>query len=352
MSAHPCPRLFEAEAMRDGRLTGAERTSYERHVTLCLACSREVVALEAVAASLRASPPDRVVADELHVRRERTRLLAAFDRALITPGRSWTVGHRLLWPAGAIALVVALLALSRVERHAVAPVLPPNAVVHADSSAVWARRMAGDRENIVLERGALWIHVDHSIGGGRLLVLLPDGELEDTGTTFSVSVDDGRTTRVAVEEGHVVLRLHGQGAIALGPGEVWRPDPRPAASPSASVASAAAPAPQTRIDPGARSTPPPRPLAQLATPSASDPSVDFRAAMAALEVGDNAQAAAAFADFLEKHPQDRRAEDAAYLRVIALQRSGDSAGMRGAAREYLHRYPAGFRQAEVEPLSW
>jgi TolA-binding protein len=73
--------------------------------------------------------------------------------------------------------------------------------------------------------------------------------------------------------------------------------------------------------------------------------------MAALDVGDNHQAAAAFVNFLEKHPRDARAEDAAYLRVIALQRSGDSAGMKQAALEYLHRYAAGFRQAEVEPLS-
>jgi TolA-binding protein len=73
--------------------------------------------------------------------------------------------------------------------------------------------------------------------------------------------------------------------------------------------------------------------------------------MAALDVGDNHQAAAAFANFLEKHPRDARAEDAAYLRVIAFQRSGDGAGMKQAALEYLRHYPAGFRHAEVEPLS-
>ena len=92
--------------------------------------------------------------------------------------------------------------------------------------------MVGDRENVVLERGALWIHVDHSSGEGRLLVVLPDGELEDIGTTFTVSADDGHTTRVAVQEGHVVLRLRGQAAIALGPGDTWMPDPRPVASAS------------------------------------------------------------------------------------------------------------------------
>jgi TolA-binding protein len=73
--------------------------------------------------------------------------------------------------------------------------------------------------------------------------------------------------------------------------------------------------------------------------------------MEALNVGDNREAAAAFARFLAKHPGDPRAEDAAYLQVIALQRSGDQGSAKAAALEYIHRYPAGFRHAEVEPLS-
>ncbi len=351
MSATPCPRLFEAEAIRDGRLAGAERASFERHVTVCPACSREVQALEALAESLRAGPLDRAVADELRVRRERTRLLAAFDSALLAPRRSWTGGHRLLWSAAVAALVVAILVLPRVRRAAEAPAHASSAVVHADSTAVWTERMVGERENVVLERGAIWIHVDHSSGEGRLVVVLPDGELEDIGTTFMVSAEDGHTTRVAVQEGHVVLRLRGQAPIALGPGDTWTPDPRPVASALASVVPSADPAPATRIDRGERRTPSPRSSASMASSPASDPSVDFRAAMAALDVGDNHQAAAAFADFLDRHPRDPRSEDAAYLRVVALQRSGDSAGMKHAALEYLRRYPAGFRQADVEPLS-
>jgi hypothetical protein len=337
--------------MRDGRLTGAERTSFERHVTKCPTCSREVQALEALAESLRANPPENAVVDELQVRRERTRLLAAFDRALLSPRRSSSIGRRLLWPAAAAALVAVVLLLPRLRRPAEAPAHASSAVVQADSSAVWAERMVGDRENVVLERGALWVHVDHSSGQGRLLVLLPDGELEDIGTTFTVSADDGHTTRVAVQEGHVVLRLRGQAAIALGPGDTWIPDPRPVASASASVALPVDAAPAARLDRGEQSASSPRPSAALAPPPVSDPSVDFRVAMAALDVGDNHQAAAAFAKFLEKHPRDARAEDAAYLRVIAFQRSGDSAGMKQAALEYLRRYPTGFRHAEVEPLS-
>lgn len=41
----------------------------------------------------------------------------------------------------------------------------------------------------------------------------------------------------------------------------------------------------------------------------------------------------------------------AYLRILALQRTANSALMQRAARDYLARYPRGFRHAEVEALS-
>jgi hypothetical protein len=49
--------------------------------------------------------------------------------------------------------------------------------------------------------------------------------------------------------------------------------------------------------------------------------------------------------------RDPRAEDAAYLLVIALQRASDLPGARAAARDYLQRFPDGFRRAAIEPLA-
>jgi anti-sigma factor RsiW len=83
-----CPRLFEAEALRDGRLAGAELAGFERHLGVCPHCSREVEALQALGNALRAPALAPAEADELHVRRERTRLLAAFDAALVPPERA------------------------------------------------------------------------------------------------------------------------------------------------------------------------------------------------------------------------------------------------------------------------
>jgi hypothetical protein len=361
-----CPRLFEVESARDGRLTGRELASFERHMTGCPACLREARALDGLAAALRAGPGDDGGADMLHVRRERTRLLAALDRSLLAPERRSGARRRLLGSAAVAAVCACLLVLWRARRGE--PPVHASAVVHADGTAVWSERREGDRETIVLGRGALWIHVDHSSGEERLLVVLPDGELEDTGTTFTVSAEDGRTMRVAVQEGSVVLRMRDQLPVAVVAGSTWGPQARPAAAACASAAPPAEPAPSGRPSPPAPSPRTPRrppapsvtaptapsvtaPTAPSATAPRPEPSVDFRAAMAALDVGDNAEAAAAFASFLVKHPRDPRAEDAAYLRVIALQRSGDNEGVKGAAEEYLRLCPGGFRRAEMEPLS-
>jgi outer membrane protein assembly factor BamD (BamD/ComL family) len=72
--------------------------------------------------------------------------------------------------------------------------------------------------------------------------------------------------------------------------------------------------------------------------------------MSAFNSGDNIRAATGFAAFLSQHPHDPRAEDAAYLRILALQRSGNSSAARQAAHYYLSSYPRGFRHAEVEAL--
>ena len=352
MKSTPCPRLFEAEAVRDGRLTGPERTRFERHTKLCPACAREAQDLDALSETLRTTPPEQ--ADDLRARRERTRLLAAFDRELLAPkGGAGPERRRLLWPAAAMALAAGALLVWRVSVRSPAHLEPPLAVVHADPATAWSERVDGDREMVILDHGALSIRVDHARSSRRLTVVLPDGQLEDTGTTFTVSADNGRTTRVAVQEGSVVLRLRGQPPVAMGAGDVWTPTATTAVMASAS-ASATPPS-----EPSSAKPPPSSPVRSGAQPSrvaassdvAHDASGDLSGPMAALDRGDNRAAADGFARFLRSHPSDARAEDAAYLRTIALQRCGDRDAMRAAAIEYLHRYPTGFRRAEVETLS-
>jgi hypothetical protein len=343
--------------MRDGRLGGAQRASFERHAETCAACAREVRALEELARALREGVGAEAGVDELRVRRERTRLLAAFDRALVGPERRERAGRGVLLRAAVVlALAAGVLVLWRVRRGAHTAVAGAAAgsavaVVHAEGAAVWSERTEGDREAVVLERGALSVHVEHPAGGRRLVVVLPDGELEDSGTTFTVSVQDGRTTRVAVQEGSVVLRLRGEAPVAIGAGGAWIAEERVAVAAPAATASVDVPARPTASAPPSLQARNTAPSASLPTPPAAGPSTDFRAAVTALEGGDDRDAAARFERFLAEHPRDPRAEDAAYLRVIALQRCGDGAGVKEAARGYLRRYPAGFRRAEMESLA-
>lgn len=345
MSAPTCARLFEVEAMRDGRLSGAERTKFETHLETCAACAREARALDDLAEAARATGDD--VLDELHVRRERTRLLAALDASQVNEVQQ---PRRWLVPAiAAVALGIGVFVSVRLH-------VPPSpardlataTVIQADGTARYSKHAEESRERIVLEQGALRIQVKHT-GAPRqraLLVTLPDGELEDTGTTFTVRAENGKTSRVAVEEGSVVLRLRAQAAIVLGAGQSWSAD---AAAPTTSTTAS------TSVE--VSSAPPPASAAPLgssqgiAAPTAPDPSKDFREATAELNAGDPRRAAERFARFLETHAKDPRAEDAAYLRVVAFHRTGDESATKAAARAYLTRYPAGFRRVEVEKLA-
>jgi TolA-binding protein len=348
-----CPRLFEVEALRDGRLAGAELLRFQSHLGLCAVCAREAQALQTLAESLR-SPANAASADELHVRRERTRLLAAFDASLVPTARSnlakpWlalAVALAVLSVLGALAFVLWPSRSAPVAATAVK--LPEPVLIRADSSARWSRRLQNQVETVVLESGALSIRVDHAVSQRRLLVILPDGELEDIGTTFSVSAAAGHTTRVTVQDGSVVLRLHGKPPLALGAGDAWTPPPAPAPEP---VSAAPPPAPAVHVKAAPSAAPAASVASSDAQPLLADPSADFRAAMSAFNAGDNPRAAALFAAFLSQHPRDLHAEDAAYLRILALQRIGNSPATQQAARDYLGRYPRGFRHAEAEALT-
>jgi len=271
---------------------------------------------------------------------------------VVAPRRGSTALRRAVWPALAVAMIAA--AIFGVRALSGSNVEPAGGVVvHAAAGAVWSKHSEAHRDKIVLERGDLWIHVDHRQGATVLVVELPDGELEDTGTTFTVSAVDGRTVRVAVEEGSVLLRIRGRTPVAIARAETWaaeQPSP-PAAIPGVAAATRA---PHRER---ATSSAPARPTRHVSTASPAvtlpepDPAVDFRAAVAVLDAGADREAAAAFARFVAAHPRDARAEDAAYLHIIALQRCGAGDEMRRAIAQYLRLFPAGFRRGEVEKMS-
>jgi hypothetical protein len=355
MSARPCLRRFEVEAERDGRLTGTARASLALHLSTCADCRAEARALESLASALAALPVSE--ADEVSARRQRRRLLVAFNDAQLAP-RGRDVAWR--WAgAGLVAAVVAGAALfvgTRSRNRELHAVLPPSAseatrgtdppedpVVIVASEARWMRSEQGTTTRVELDDGDLDIHVQHRGAPHGLVVSVPDGELDDVGTTFHVRVQKGRTVGIQVREGAVVFRRPGKGALLLGAGESWTGD-----GPPAPVA--------TTFSDSLSASPPPPPRAPASASAKEDADAtgsgrEFREAVTLLNAGSGAAAAAAFRAYLARHPGDGRAEDAAYLLVLALRRSGDEAGAYAAAREYLQRYPHGFRRREIERVA-
>jgi|SRR5688572_21801813 hypothetical protein len=143
----PFSRQPRAEALRDRRLAGAELSSFARHLSVCPHCSREVEALQALGDALRAPALGPADADELHVRRERTRLLAAFDAALAPRERSYGARSVFLGIAAVAALIVGLFVYFRPRAVETGVEVADAVVVHADSNASWSRRVDGSLEN-------------------------------------------------------------------------------------------------------------------------------------------------------------------------------------------------------------
>jgi TolA-binding protein len=292
--------------------------------------------------SLQALPVLRI--DALSVRRKRGQLLAMVAHRQTMPARrpwnSWAL-------AAVTAVVTAILAVGHIAQRAPLTKHVDGARVDPmtieSRGATWSRTDDGSFTRLRLEEGELRIHVDHSGAPRGLRVLVPDGEIEDRGTTFFVKVAGTRTVRVGVAEGSVALRLEGQPARILTAGEQWD-----------ATATELAPEPTSATPPmpSGRNVPAVPVRAPSAKHGRSDaaPS-EFRDAAGRFESGDSPGAVVALRAFLARHPQDERAEDASYLLVLALRQTGDTSGSERAARAYLERYPAGFRRSEVEVLA-
>jgi hypothetical protein len=78
---------------------------------------------------------------------------------------------------------------------------------------------------------------------------------------------------------------------------------------------------------------------------------DFAGAMRALRVGDYDASATQLAAFSASYPGDARADEADYLRAIALQRAGRAPDATATARRYLATRPTGAHRAEAKLIA-
>lgn len=369
-----CPRLWEVEAVRDERLRGADRAAWERHAAQCAECTAEARALAKLSSILQTT--EAPAQDDLAVRRARQRLLAKADEAA-TKRRPVLIRRGIF--TGAALAAVALLAIfgPRWFARDAGAHMTAHIDIAPKPGASWSQRSEDHTDVIDLRAGALAISVHDRPENQHVIVKLPDGELEDIGTVFDVNVENERTTEVLVKEGKVELRLRDMSPVVLSAGDVWRARPIAPSLDVSSAPSSIAEMPGSEADPkkadaapgdaptaagsaSATAAPSSAPGSASASPSASasaavaavDPAtIQFRRAMAALRAGAYAEAAEAFRAFRANYPQDPRAEDAAYLRVVALSRGGQKDAARTAAEDYKTNFPQGFRGREVAPLT-
>lgn len=360
-SAPPCQRTWEAEAVVDGRLGEKEKASFDRHVSECATC-RDAVARLRTLASLLASMPSTPRSD-LDRRRQRNALLRAANAAVVdAKPRVPRIAFALTAGVAVAAALAFVVGRSDAPKGASTP--PPAAhfevaeVEHADLH----EEREGDLSRVVMRGGVASFHVERVRAAGRFVVAVPDGEIEVRGTRFVVDVQDGKTRSVTVVEGIVEVRL-GSFAGLLRAGERW-PSAEPVVSASVAPAPALPPASGVAVAPSAPSgLPPTRPGAvpSPAPPAAPSPAASatkteapgarFAECMRAFDAGDYGRADALFGGFARDFPSDSRTEDALFLRATARARRGDNAGAREAAKEYLRRYPSGFRAPEASRLA-
>ena len=356
MKPEPCPMELLVEAKRDGRLHNRELSSIDRHLATCVSCAALARDLNQVRVLL-GSPVHEP--RPLEVQRGRLKLL----REAALPSSPAVTGSGLPRLAIALAIVGAATLMLVLQRGSIehgnalaqasssspsAPVRTATTIV-PEGEARFARATDGSTEIVTLESGAIDLSVRHLGAGERFFVKTGDAEVEVRGTVFRVQAADNRLESVAVVEGKVEVRFRGR-AVLLTADERWdRPADAPPLSPKAvPVAARAATVGSPRFATTAkRGEVSPRP-ASSAKPPVED---SFVEAMGMMERGDYGAASAHLEAFSTSNVGDDRAEDAAFLVILALQRAGRGAEAGAAAKRYLGTYPAGYRRTEAHAIA-
>ncbi len=404
MSIESCETMRLVEARYDGRLGEREAASLDRHVATCAACRAHAEDLPRLR-EIASEQPDPQT--PLEQQRRRARLL--YEAARIEP--RGVVRPRPTWATG-LSLCAAMFACAFAgwtlhtpgstdtahngapgESAKAPPALPTASVVAVVASmrvtttvapergARFAQHTTGGTETVTLEEGAATFVVRPLAKGERFLITTSDGEIEVAGASVRVEAAGSKVRTVSVQEGKAEVRYSGA-VFELSAGSTWSP-PADTAPPASAIPAVdpLAPAPAAAVSdprlgrvsiaaPGARSAArgaaKPAPLPVATTP-ASEPVVaavappvppkadpgatDFADAVHLFERGDYPSAAKRLSDFSKAHPDDGRGEDAAFLGILSLQRTGKTAEAAAAAQRYLAAYPSGYRRAEAVKIA-
>lgn len=210
----------------------------------------------------------------------------------------------------------------------------------------------GERQVFALAAGTVAAQVAKLSANQQFVVRTSDAEVEVRGTTFRVT--DGAplaaceaetTTRVAVDEGVVVVRFRGN-EHRVAAGETWPTgcgsEAARAAAPTATGAPKVPTSDRQHAKPAGAMPVEPQESSHLAEQNDL-----FAQAMAARRAGRSDEAVQRFNRLIAQYPRGPLAENATVERFRTL-RELDPAKAAASAREYLERYPSGFARREAE----
>jgi len=325
MNARACRQLWQVEAARDGRLADKDLARARRHAETCTQCAAEARRLTELSAGI-AKLPEKPL-DPLSARRVRQGLLAAFNERVLEPAPARAFAHRAWLLAGGLvgALCVSYFWVGRTASPTPTQTRPsPVVEIQASAGARFSDRVEARLERVEFEDGSASLTV-HPHPDRRVQVLLPDGEIADLGTIFHIYVEGGRTQRISVSDGRILVRLCDRQPFTLAAGESWQRE-TPLVAANAAAEPSTAPAP----DDSARSRAAPR----VHAPTARNNAAPVASARGESTTGDTTQA-----------------EDDAYLSIIESLRRGRADEARARAKSYLLHFPNGFRRVEVLNLA-
>jgi TolA-binding protein len=398
MSIESCETMRLVEARYDGRLGEREAASLDRHLATCDACRAHAEALPLLREIATEHPEPQT---PLEQQRSRARLL--YEAARIEP--RGVVRTRPAWATG-LMLAAAMFACAFAgwmlhtpgalgTAHNVAPnesakaplafpaasVVAPMRVattVAPERGARFAQHTAGGAETVTLDEGAATFVVRPLAAGERFLIKTADGEVEVAGASVRVEAAGSKVRSVTVHEGKAEVRYSGA-IFELSAGSTWSPPvdtaPPASAAPAVNPPSTAAVVADPRLGRASITSPGARPAVRVTAKAAPEPittapavkpepvvpaaapakveagATDFADAVHLFERGDYPSAAKRLSDFSKAHPDDGRGEDAAFLGILSLQRTGKTAEAAAAAQRYLATYPSGYRRAEAVKIA-
>lgn len=334
MTRASCPQLWMVEAARIGQLAPAQAAQLREHLLSgCGVCKLEKRYLDWLGARLLENEP---ACDEVALRRLRqSTLKRAHDKLYRAPSLR-RQGSRILLGA-AVAVAVALATWLGFGRTPEIVVTPLAAAVPAQ------RRCERDRDVVVLGDGSYELSVRRGLFDRHVVVQVPEGEIHDVGTVFGVSVQQGRTARVSVTQGAVVLHLRGVPEVRLNAGNVWEAAPRLALEgvPIEAVLEPEHAAPAPAVDEHAGQTSGRSFDHAQALPRHAGRRSRERVTLREVSRGSDAGVV----------DLEAAGEDATYLRLLDLLRQRRTADAQRLAELYLERFPRGFRRPEVERIA-